>query len=304
MKLAFRSLIPCCAILLLTVAPAAANPVLEGSIHTHVQPYDEYAPILTDCSQLVQHITDEGWVDFDFYLYQRYTPPPYGVDSCEIHFTWPSDWFFDVGWYDYPHDGTGEIYIDGNQATVYITYPNCPTTQGELFLLMRCSFLVEGYGQVEPLDEVNFVDLCPYGGLSGFPGFGGEAGVVCEYDYVDCNLDHYCHPKAQTPLLQLQADMGEPLTAELLFDLCPQGGSTCSPFFRGSEDWMNVSAGEVSDCDYPVTLEIDTSTLAPGEYSGWVEAEDRGAGCTRVDLTVLDLTGVERQSWSLIKSLY
>ena len=65
---------------------------------------------------------------------------------------------------------------------------------------------------------------------------------------------------------------------------------------------MSVDVGEPDDCQYPITLDIDTGNLPPGEYTGWVKAEDQGAGCTRIVLTVLDLTGIERQSWSRIKT--
>ncbi len=296
----------CSLILVMTVLPLAANPVEDGFMLTHVQPYNQDAPILLDCSQVDQYCPASGWVDFDFYVYLMYESPPYGVDACRIVFTWPAEWSFDVGWYDYPHSGTGDIDVYGNQATVEIMYPSCPSTAGELFLLMRCSFYVTSYGAVEILDYENLVDFCdPWGWMSGLPSYGGEAGIVCEYDEVDCDLDHYCHPEAQTPLLTLQGDPGEPLSADLVFELCPASQGGCSLTFTGTEDWMSISVGEFEEgCNYPVTLEIDTSTLPPGDYSGWVEAEDLGAGCTRVDLTIRDMTGVDGSSWSLIKTLY
>ncbi len=303
MKSFARFPLVCSAILLLSSVPVLANPVSDGSIHTHVHSY-EYPtpPPITHCSQIVQHTAEEGWVDFDFYAYERYGSPGFGVDACQITFSWPGDWYYDVYWYEFPNGGTGTIDVNGNQATAYITYPGCPTTDGELFLLLRCSFAVEGYGAIEPLEYGNWVNVCSGGSFVDIPSFGGEAGVDCEFDYVDCDLHHRCHPVAETPLLVLEADPGESLSELLQFEVCGSSSNPCAPFFVGTEAWMSVDVGEPDDCQYPITLDIDTGNLPPGEYTGWVKAEDQGAGCTRIVLTVLDLTGIERQSWSRIKT--
>jgi hypothetical protein len=272
---------------------------------THVRPYDEYAPPIEDCSELVTHTSAGGWVDFEIYLYQYFDSPPYGADGCSFEFTWPAAWDFDEGYYPIPHDGWGSAQVVGNHAWVNVAYPGCPTTQGELFLLLRLSFWVDGYGELGPVTYGNNeVGLCYPSNmnLTYMPSYGAEAGVVCDYGYADCDENLSCQPEALTPLLELQVNLGETAQRTLLFEV---PGQVCAPLFADTEAWMSVAVGQPNaDHQYPVTLTVDASELALGSYEGYVSATDHGAACTLVALTVLDLTGIESASWSRIKSLY
>ena len=291
-------------ILLVAAVPAAANPGYSGGLFTHVRPYDPYAEPIASCSELSLHTTATGWVDFEVYLYQEMGAPPYGVDECSFDFTWPDTWYFDQGWYPIPHGGTGTVDVVGNRASVDVTYPGCPTTQGDLFLLLRLSFWVEGYGELAVVDN-NWIGFCyPPGwyGLSYLPGFGGEAGVVCGYDYANCEGSSACQPEALTPLLELLVNQGETVERTLVFQ---SPGYGCSPDFAVTEPWMSIQVGEPNENhQYPVTLTVDTGELGLGYHEGFVSATDQGVACTLVALTVADLTGVETSSWGRIKSFY
>jgi hypothetical protein len=291
------------AILLAAAPPAVANPVIGCALFTHVQPYDQDAPPIVSCSELVTHVTDTGWVDFEIYAYQIIGPAPYGIDECSFEFTWPAEWYFDEGWYPIPHGGAGTVSVVGNHAWVDVAYPGCPTTPGDLFLLLRLSFWVEGYGELAPEDYDNSVHFCQpnWGGASYMLGYGAQAGVVCDYGYADCDETWGCQPDALSPLLELQVNQGD--TAVRSLDFVVQGN--CQPVFAVTEPWMSIAVGQPNaDDHYPVTLTVNTAGLALGEHEGYVSATDHGAACTLVALTVLDLTGVETTSWSRIKSLY
>jgi hypothetical protein len=292
------------AILLAVTGPAAANPVPYCILLTHVRPYDEYAPPIDDCYELSTHTTATGWVDFEIYAYSEFAAPSYGVNACHFQFTWPEEWDFDEGWYPIPHGGTGTVNVVGNQATVDATYPDCPTTPGELFLLLKLSFWVEGYGELAPVDYSGGIDICS--GRSTMElmaaGYGAQAGVVCDYGYADCQGLHSCQPEALTPVLELQVNQGDTVQRTLVFEV---PGNYCSVVFADTEAWMSLAVGEPNaDDQYPVTLTVNTADLALGYHEGYVSARARGASCTLVALTVLDLTGVETTSWSRIKSLY
>jgi hypothetical protein len=68
---------------------------------------------------------------------------------------------------------------------------------------------------------------------------------------------------------------------------------------------MSVSCLDEGYYDYPVTLTVDTTELAPGNHSGWVRVDSGGRrACTEVELTVLDIVGAAESSWSVVKSRY
>jgi hypothetical protein len=290
------------AILLAAAIPAGAN-VVSSILITHVRPYDEYAPPIDDCDQLSTHTSADGWVDFEIYAFPASVGSPYGVDECNFQFTWPEEWYFDQGWYPIPHGGTGTVQVVDNHAWVDVTYPGCPTTQGDLFLLLKLSFWVGGYGELAPVDYSNGIGICyPWQwDIDYLPGYGAQAGVVCDYGYADCDETWGCRPDAQTPLLELQVNQGDTVVRSLDFVVY----GTCHPVFAVTEPWMSIAVGQPNaDDHYPVTLTVDTEGLALGDHEGYVSATDLGAACTLVALTVLDLTGVETMSWSRVKSLY
>lgn len=73
---------------------------------------------------------------------------------------------------------------------------------------------------------------------------------------------------------------------------CPTNSSYCSPEALQPVLELQVQQGE-------------TAELAPGTHSGWVRVDSGGRrACTQVDLTVLDIVGVEESSWSVVKSRY
>jgi hypothetical protein len=290
------------AILLIAASPAAAN-IATGILLTHVRPYDEYAPPIADCDQLSTHTSADGWVDFEIYAFPAFVGSPYGADECHFQFTWPAEWDFDQGWYPIPHGGTGTVNAVGNHAWVDLTYPGCPTTQGDLFLLLKLSFWVDGYGELAPVDYYSDISLCfPYNDtLYSMPGYGAQAGVVCDYGYADCDEYSHCQPDALTPLLELQVNQGDTVVRSLDFVVW----GSCQPVFAVTEPWMSIAVGQPNaDDHYPVTLTVNTEGLALGDHEGYVSATDHGAACSLIALTVLDLTGVQTTSWGRVKSLY
>jgi hypothetical protein len=289
---------------LAAAVPAVANPVIGGALFTHVRPYDPSAEPIQFCSELVTHTEASGWVDFEIYAYQTITEPPYGVNECYFQLTWPAAWFYDEGWYPIPHGGAGTVQVAGNQAWVALTFPGCPTTAGDFFLLLRLSFWVDGYGELAPVDYLDGISICsPYNtGADYLPAYGAEAGVACDYGYADCAETTACQPEAMNPLIELQVNHGQTAVRTLVFRV---PGSTCTPSFAATEPWMSLVVGPPDDDDcYQVTLTVATSELGLGYHEGYVSATDHGAACTLVALTVLDLTGVESASWGRIKSFY
>lgn len=284
--------------------PGEANPVLYPILLTHARPYDYYNQPIESCAELEAYTTASGWVDFEIYAFSMADPRPYGIDETRFQFTWPDTWYFDEGWYPIPHGGTGTVTVSGNHASVALSYPDCPTTAEDLFLLMRLSFWVEGYGALALVDGYSAIHVCtPYPGWdTTLTSYGAEAGVVCDHHYANCEEDLICQPGATTPLLELLVNQGDTVTQPLVFTV---PSSNCNPVFAVTEPWLSIVVGPHDPyMHYPVTLTVRTSDLELGDYEGYVSATTEGAACTLVRLTVLDLTGVETTSWSRIKSFY
>jgi hypothetical protein len=134
-----------------------------------------------------------------------------------------------------------------------------------------------------------------------------EAGMACSYCWTDCGYGPVCTPTTATPLLTLAVPQGTQVSEAV--DFAVSGGAwPCSFQAIGSEDWMQVVTESLGEQAYRATLSVDTGSLAPGHYAGWLRGESACVACTRVELEVLLPTGVPDgplpPSFSRIKAFY
>jgi hypothetical protein len=306
---------------------ALANPLPEGLIMIHVQPIslDPYAqnPI-NNCDDIVQYTTDVGRLEFDLFFYPAAYGPETTTYSMEAVVEWSDtwsvlDWIFFEG-------GEGTVDISGNQADIAVTWPSCPGMNGDIFHAARFIVDVVGHGHFGQINWFDcFVDIgCPPDAFTTQPFMtSAEAGVVCSYCYTPCDFSSPCHPFPDPTVLDLVVNQGGSVQSDIQVTVGggPLGWS-CTTFFLGSEEWMDVAAENLGWNNWTLTLTVDASELAPGFYEGWVRMEDHCVGCTKVNLTVLPATSVPDEdnrpenggltsdpqplatTWGSLKSLY
>lgn len=286
---------------------ASANPLPEAAVFVHVQQPDPGSPPLGECDQIVQYTSATGELEFDLYLKCFVCEPGVPLWGASVEFEWDSDWTW-LG-YELPEGATGSVAVNGDQALAQISWPDCPPLEAEVTLLLRCFLAVTGSGDFGMAGAPTMAEIgCP---PSSTQFFGlvlpARAGMVCAYCWTACDFGHVCCPSTPTPLLTLAVPQGEPILETLNYNVW--GGTWPCPLeASGSEAWMGVSTVSTGEGTYQVTLNVDTSTLAPGHYTGWVRGESEGVACTRVELDVLLPTGVSAgsldPSWGGVKAYY
>jgi hypothetical protein len=286
---------------------ASANPLPEAAVFVHVQPPAPGSPPLGGCDQIVQHTSATGELEFDLYLKCFVCEPGMPLSAASVEFDWDPDWTW-LG-YELPEGATGSVSVNGAQASAELSWPDCPPLEAEVTLLLRCFLAVTGTGDFGMAGAPTVVEVgCPPPGtqISGWV-LPARAGVVCAYCWTDCAFGDVCCPSTPTTLLTLAVPQGEPIVETL--DYHVWGGMWPCPLeASGSEAWMGVSAESTGEGSYQVTLSVDTGSLAPGHYAGWVRGESDGVACTRVELEVLLPTGVPAgpldPSWGAVKAYY
>jgi hypothetical protein len=290
-----------------SVGGANTGPV--GEILVHVQP-DTWPPPppLTACDQLVQHTPDTGALEFDLYLTLN-EAFAFGVDSLELTVQWTQGW---NAWdYLIPSGGTGNVSVQGSQATFTVGWPACSTTDEGLLLLLRLYVDVSGPGELRVSGWTD-VRMCEgWSGWLGYTeGFAASAGDICDYYSESCPPRQHCWPMAEMPLRELQVVAGQTAQMDLYFAILPHSWSGCTVSCQGTAPWMQVTPVLGRERSwYTVSLTVDTEGLPAGTHRGWVQVDsDDCRACTEVVLEVLEATGVPSQdasiSWSRIKSLY
>jgi hypothetical protein len=297
---------------LLVASAVLANPLPPGLILPHVQP-----PVanfcddpITACSQLVQHTTSQGLLEFDLFLYPTIFPGPIEVSRMQTAVEWPSEWsFLD---YEICHDGQGTVDILNDGAILDIAWPTCPMLTDEIFLAVRFTLLVDRHGELRSRQgyESKVVFGCPPVDSLDMYVSSGEAGVECAYCDQPCDLSWACMPDPDPTSLALEVIEGGSTTSAIHVPIV--GGDLITPCaidFVVTESWMQVTATELGWQDWSVTLEVQTAGLAPGSYDGWVRMESECVGCTYVTLEVLPEgtaadDGLVTTTWGRLKTLY
>jgi hypothetical protein len=296
--------------------PLLANPLPTSAIFVHVQPVNpdfcDDNPIVS-CPEIVQYTQASGLLEFDLFFYPMMAPPPLRISGFETAVEWPSTWDL-VGW-EICHGGEGTVDLNGNQASIAINWPSCPTMTEDVFLVARLIINVTSHGHL---------DYSLGGGSSvriGCPPdveewdtwqLSAEAGVECSFCWMPCDFGDYCNPVPDPTLLELQVRQGETAQRDVHFDIV--GGGLvypCPVIFVTTASWLTETHIELGWDEWLVTLEIDTSGLAPGYHQAWLRGEVECVGCTRVLLEVLPpITGVAdpeppaSTSWGRVKTLY
>ncbi|MGD8394694.1 MAG: hypothetical protein PVF43_04385 [Candidatus Eiseniibacteriota bacterium] len=306
--------VPSLLAVLALAAPCLANPIPEGALLVHVQPVDPgwcSAGAIATCDEIVQYTEMTGELEFDLFVYSTVFDPGTAVYRLLTTVEWPASWtVLDAHVCEL---GLGDILMNGNQAQLDITWPDCPPMNGYLFHAARFVVDVEGHGHFG--DPAAFSEVymgCPPDGMTmGFMNATAEAGVECGYCFTPCDFQFPCHPVPDTELLALEVRQGETTTAQVHVPIYggPMGWP-CTPLFASSVAWMEVSYEEIGWNDYAVTLDIDTAALAQGAHEGWMRVTDQCTGCTRVLLEVLPPVSsapddpARERTWGQVKALY
>ncbi|MCP4545732.1 MAG: hypothetical protein GY835_04585 [bacterium] len=295
------------ALILLLMLPlsAVANPLPDGLLFTHVQPANPgEIPSITSCDEIIQYTTATGEMEFDIYLksflYEEYLE----VGNARMELEWPATWTLQS--FDIPYGGTCVPDVSGNHVVLDIDFANCSAATGnEVLLLARCFITVDGPG-ILMSPATNTVSVCnPEYEMELFGSVPGHAGVVCDYYYESCTLDHLCRPTTTVDELDLIVVSGESTSASIPYRVSTVYPGDCGATVEGSEEWMTVTMSGIQEWgDFNLLLNVDTEGLDPGNYSGWVSASSAGRACTWIDLEVLPLIAAEEKTWSAIKAEY
>jgi hypothetical protein len=309
-----------CGLLLSGVlATAGANPIPATALFTHIQqPNPEFCDLVSTmpCEQIVQYTEATGLLEFDIFLW---AVPYTGQEFDAVQFTanWPTSWSFVSA--SLCNGAEGSIDVQGNRAAVSAAWlPDCPTMGTDIFLVARLVLGVTGRGELtyryDAAHEV--IWGCPpseYGETLGAL-VGGEAGIECDYCYVDCDFQLTCHPELTPAALNVEIPRG--LSDHYTIDaLVYSYEDPCTPSFSGTESWMSLAVTQMDWSLWRIILTVNTQSMDLGQYSGWVIGQDDCRGCTRVNLTVTSNQGIEEpndepappgepKSWGTIKALY
>lgn len=311
--------------LLVATAPSLANPLLDCAVLVHVQPFEPdfcSTSTISTCEQVMQHTAETGLLEFDLFVYT----PGWGFDlpvsalsgACQ----WPPDWQY-VG-HEICHGGDGLIDVVGPGALLDLYWPECPRMSGEVFLAARFLLEVPNHGKFDfPVigTQSNIAIECPPDEQILWVPLtcSAEAGVVCDYCQVPCDLTASCDPQPSPSVLELQCFPGETAGGQISGSIAGHDELyICDELFVETDtDWLSHDLWHQQwEGIFEIEVEADASGLGPGTYETWLRVIADCAGCTRVVLNVRDPQTIPDQdpdgapqpagdtSWGRLKQIY
>lgn len=298
--------------LAIAVAPSmtAANPIPPSAVLVHVQRVDSNWCDLNrvaSCAEIVQSTDVSGPLEFDLFFYDPLVMDHGHLERLSTVVEWSERWQM-LNW-EICHGGEGTVEIDGNEASLDLSWPGGgePMTT-EVLLAARFFVVVDGpgyFGQVDPVVGEAVLRSWPTG-----PPFdlspkqcAAEAGSPCDDCHTSCDLHIPCRPTADPSKIDIVLVEGESTRAEVEVRL--RGWSGCGPTtFVTTAEWLNATP-ELSSGTWRVALDIDASALRPGDYTGYLRAENECAGCAELNLLVIPTPSpVVSSTWGHIKTLH
>lgn len=301
------------AALLLLGAAASANPLPECVLFVHVHPWQQdfcQTNPITECSQVVQHTTAEGDVEFDLFLdgsvLRMMGVPSYSRVAMEVR--WPESWQFTAA--ESCRPGTLETEQTPEGAVLRFLFSSPVSTESPaLDLIGRVRLSVQGFGSLESshitLDE----------GPIGCAGGPAQAGVECEYCFLTCRYWEGCGASMTPRELALDVLQGWTAQGTILANIRYDGHfEPCIVEFAEDVPWMSLQVDLQNPIRAEILVTVDAEYLPLGLHEAWVRGVSECQDCVRVRVNVLDSTGVpgeppedppvSGQTWGGIKNRY
>jgi hypothetical protein len=177
---------------------AWANPLPMGGTLFHVHPVDpqfcDPCPV-TQCSQIVQHTTATGLLEFDLFVehveFHWQGRVVYAL-SCQIE--WCPSWTLVAD--EICGGGVGSLQpIASNSAALMAEWPECPMVLDRVWPVARFVFQTTGYGKIEAdWHNLSLTLGCPPNSMveTGLVTVPGVAGVECGYCDSPCDFGQPC----------------------------------------------------------------------------------------------------------------
>lgn len=274
---------------------ASANPVLVGSIYTHVQEVNpnfcEENPFTT-FEDISPNTPLTGELEFDLFYSCMDV-----VDSVSVTLEWPAEWSFVS--FEFCDGGGNATALSHGLALIV-------DTPGGASLLGLFGRLVLNASTAGELDLIDPRIHLPGWGWETVYGVGARTGLLCG----DCPPDPWQHPNFCVPeltptSLELTAEQGASASDEfeaLLNDLIG-----CTATFDSEADWITLEVDQPLPYipHYIVTVTADAIALEIGVHQSWVYVDSGDCiECLEVIFEVTEDSPVESATWGQIKSVF
>jgi hypothetical protein len=301
-------------IFLLSQQWAGANmpPPPDAAFVVHVQTPEDLAceqSTITTYDQIIQQTDAVGTLQFDLFVYT----PDFAGGETTVHYLqsrimWPEAWTLQ-GW-ETCHQGDGSLVAEGDGHILTVTWPQCPTVSGEMFLAARFVFETADGGTFGPAREYTynmFETGCPPVGTrrSLAHSVPAQSGVECGSCYVERDEWWPCRPDLPDDPVNLELEARQ--TRHVVLDVHVDHRHSYTPVeFVVTEPWLSVVAEEIEHDAFKLDVTVCSEGLDPGDYTGWIQGGCDCSDCTRVDLIVTGDMPVPATParWGQIKMLY